>query len=109
MIKIPFKNKNENSAWQKKRYEERMKYIQQLKKESGGCKSCGWNFHLEILQFHHRDKNQKELKINGNNLACLSMEKINIEINKCDLLCPNCHYWLHYNEKDWFTKKAKNK
>lgn len=27
------------------------------------------------------------------------MERIKDEIQKCILLCPNCHQWLHFSEK----------
>lgn len=54
------------------------------------CSCCGWKEHPEILQFHHlKDK----LFTIGSN-PC-EIGRIEREIKKCVLLCPNCHMWLH--------------
>jgi hypothetical protein len=59
----------------------------------GKCKQCGNNniFHLE---FHHF-KNDKEHEVNR--VWGLRWETIKKEINKCILLCRNCHMSLHHS------------
>jgi hypothetical protein len=52
------------------------------------CEKCGYSEHIEILQVHHKDRNRK------NN------ELLNLEV-----LCPNCHMWTHYENKDGCYKK----
>ena len=57
-------------------------------KESG-CIQCGYNAHPETLQFHHMDPSTKKFGIGSSVMR--SWEKLQAEINKCVLLCANCH------------------
>ena len=61
-------------------------------------KCCDDSKHKSILQFHHTDREVKSFSINGSRLANRSMKKINEEIDKCVLLCPNCHAEVHMND-----------
>lgn len=70
------------------------------------CVVCGES-HPACLQFHHRDREGKSFtigKIIGQrrNLSFRTLEK---EINKCDILCGNCHAIFHWREThdsdDW--------
>ena len=70
-------------------------YILNYKKDKG-CSNCGYKEYPEILQFHHKDKKEKSFTIGkkfGKNI-----EIIKQEMDKCILLCPNCHAWLHFKE-----------
>lgn len=73
------------------------KYIEKYK-EGKSCGFCGWEEHPEILQFHHH-KGQKEIKLSSAAKWNLSEKRIDEEIEKCLLLCPNCHMWHHYKER----------
>lgn len=62
------------------------------------CEHCGNNDH-RVFDFHHRDKSKKEGTVSematcGRN----SIETIKKEIDKCNVLCSNCHRILHYEE-----------
>ena len=63
-------------------------------KENKHCLVCGYKENTDILVFHHRDPEKKEFKIAKKNST--SIENIIKEIEKCDLLCPNCHRELHW-------------
>lgn len=66
-------------------------------KKDKGCSICGYKEYPEILQFHHKDRKQKSFTIGkkfGKNI-----EVIKREMEKCILLCPNCHAWLHFKEE----------
>lgn len=65
-------------------------------KESG-CIKCGEK-HPGCLQFHHRDPLTKIDRVNRLLAQTKSLEKIKNEIQKCDLICANCHAKLHWNE-----------
>ncbi len=61
----------------------------------GKCEICGYNKHLCALDFHHKTPKEKDKEItklirNGN------WKKIKKELNKCMLLCSNCHRELHF-------------
>lgn len=65
--------------------------ITKAKKDLGGCKICGYNKCLEALEFHHIDSKQKD----GNISRIRNVDKLNKEIDKCVLLCSNCHREFH--------------
>lgn len=65
----------------------------------GECCICGYNKCIEALEFHHLDKNEKEEKPS---LVILrwSFEKAKKELDKCILVCANCHREIHAAEKE---------
>ena len=58
-------------------------------KESIGCMICGYNEDGSKLHFHHRDPSTKLFSI-GKGVS-YSPQKLQEEIDKCDLLCAGCH------------------
>ena len=60
--------------------------------KGGKCEICGYNKCLEALEFHHKDPNEKDFSI-ANNFK--SMDKMKTEVDKCLLLCANCHREEH--------------
>lgn len=62
--------------------------------KGGHCECCGYNNCLSALTFHHRDKTKKEFNISSI-FHILSWDKIKQELDKCHLLCSNCHYEVH--------------
>ena len=63
--------------------------------KGGKCFSCGYNKCLAALEFHHINPNEKEFNI-GTKLKRLdSFDDIKSELDKCILLCSNCHRELH--------------
>jgi hypothetical protein len=48
------------------------------------------------MDFHHLDQSKKDFIISGN--YCKSWNNIKQELDKCILLCKNCHNELHYLE-----------
>lgn len=63
--------------------------------KGGKCEKCGYDKCPAALSFHHRDPAEKDLK--WKNLKNCSFEKLKTELDKCDLLCHNCHAELHWN------------
>lgn len=69
--------------------------------ERGGqCQKCGYHQNLSALEFHHRNPEEKEFQIDLRAFANTSIEKLKIELDKCDLLCSNCHAEHHHPEYD---------
>ena len=56
----------------------------------GKCVKCGYDKCLRALQFHHTDPNRKNFGISENGYN-RSWEKVIKELEKCILLCSNCH------------------
>jgi len=61
--------------------------------KGGKCKICGYDKCNRSMDFHHRDPNEKDFGIGS--YKVLSWDKIKKELDKCDLLCRNCHGELH--------------
>lgn len=61
------------------------------------CQMCGES-RPSTLCFHHRDHDSKEIKLDSRSFANLKWSSIEKELEKCDLLCHNCHSVLHYSE-----------
>jgi len=61
--------------------------------KSKGCKYCPENDPC-CLDFHHVDSKSKEFDI-GKGKRNFSVKKIENEIQKCEVLCSNCHRKLH--------------
>ena len=76
--------------------------------KGGSCVKCGYNKSLRALVFHHRDPHEKNFGIGGN--RCRAWKKIQIELDKCDLLCSNCHDEKHdkMDEDRRYKNRLKN-
>ena len=61
------------------------------------CMECGEN-HPACLQFHHRDREEKNFTISNAALRGTSIKTLIKEIKKCDILCVNCHAKRHWRE-----------
>lgn len=64
----------------------------------GKCVRCGYSKYPEVLEFHHRDHNQKLFSIGQGGLT-RSWKRVSEEVRKCDLLCANCHREIHVEER----------
>jgi len=57
------------------------------------CCRCGYNKNIKALEFHHRDPNTKKFAISCANRY--TIEEVQSEMYKCDILCANCHREVH--------------
>lgn len=62
------------------------------------CEKCGFSNYI-ALDFHHLDPSKKDRGI-PYLLSTCNKKKILKEIEKCIVLCSNCHRILHYEEKN---------
>lgn len=81
---------------QKKRGLERKVYF--INKLGGCCSKCGYKHNIAVLEFHHRNPKEKEFWVDARAFSNYSLEKLEKELEKCDLLCANCHR-EHHNPK----------
>jgi hypothetical protein len=105
-----YKNKEDKLACQRRCYARNPeKYILDSKKQvikkrewfqsikSGFCcKICGDN-RPPVLDFHHRDSAGKDFTV-SQMVNRFSRKRILEEIEKCDILCANCHRILHFDK-----------
>lgn len=89
-----YKNKDSEKERSRRRKQALKNWFKKIKRDLE-CESCGES-HSACLDFHH--KGQKE-----NGVAELvnekraSKERIRQEIDKCEVLCANCHRKRHYS------------
>ena len=70
--------------------------------KGGKCQKCGYDKCQGALQFHHRNPQETEFALSNFNLndTNFSIDKVYEEVDKCDLLCANCHFEVHYRNND---------
>jgi 5-methylcytosine-specific restriction endonuclease McrA len=68
--------------------------LQMIEYKGGCCVRCGYDKYQGALEFHHL--NPKEKDFNPSRLKNYSFnEKLKNELNKCILVCSNCHREIH--------------
>jgi hypothetical protein len=67
----------------------------------GKCSICGYDKCIEALEFHHKVSSTKDKEMcRGNGLDTrMSFNKLKEELDKCTLLCSNCHREVHYEQR----------
>lgn len=64
------------------------------------CEWCGYNKNACALTFHHIEPSKKEFSLSG--MKSKSWASVEKELDKCLLLCFNCHQELHARESKYY-------
>jgi formate-dependent nitrite reductase cytochrome c552 subunit len=91
------KNKDKQKASFDIRMQARRDYIKEYK-ESLGCADCGNDFPHYVLEFDHLPEFTKVRNISQVQ-EFSSMEKLMEEIEKCEVVCANCHRRRTFNRR----------
>ena len=73
-----------------------------LSKRNVPCADCGQTFPVCCMEFHHLDEETKleSLKKRGkgflDTMSKYSIKRIDEEMDKCVILCSNCHKIRHW-------------
>ena len=91
----------------KRKYADRAEYLKEAVKKrrrnlrlkaveykGSKCCVCGYDRYDKALEFHHLDEDLKSFGISAKGIT-RSWEKTKKELEKCILLCSNCHRELH--------------
>ena len=92
-----------NEAVQKRR--EKLK-LMAIEYKGGKCEICGYNKCPDAMEFHHINSNEKDFGISQNGCT-RSFDNMKKELDKCILVCSNCHREIHYNLRDKKTEEIK--
>lgn len=69
-----------------------------IKYKGGKCEKCGYNKEIPCAyDFHHKGNENKDFNITA---KTKSFETLKNEVDKCLLLCANCHREIHQVEYD---------
>jgi hypothetical protein len=83
----------------KERLKERKLFLVNLK--GNKCAICNQSYPLPCYDFHHRDPSLKDRELyhilKSNQRKDNWLEDVLEEVNKCDLLCSNCHRIVHFS------------
>ena len=83
--------KQDKGRVRKKRTSHKVKAIEYM---GGKCNHCDLiTEHREVYDFHHVNMAEKE--VDPGSLMQCSWEKLKKELDKCILLCANCHRIVH--------------
>ena len=63
-------------------------------RKSRPCTDCGVEYDWWVMQYDHVDPSTKEYE--ASKLSRRSWDTINTELNKCEVVCANCHRELHH-------------
>lgn len=66
---------------------------QAVQYKGGACAICGYSRYVGSLDFHHLDPSQKDFNISSNRYKFST--ELKLELDKCVLLCRNCHAEVH--------------
>lgn len=82
----------------------KMKAIEYL---GGKCILCGYSRCPEALHFHHKKKGKKNFSISGAYMKPWS--EIQRELDKCILVCANCHAEVHHRHVAKLVRRTPDK
>lgn len=66
--------------------------LKAIEYKGGCCSRCGYDKCKDALEFHHIQDKSFGISETGNPR---SWEKVRLEIEKCILVCSNCHREIH--------------
>jgi predicted HNH restriction endonuclease len=62
--------------------------------KGGKCQICGYFRDRTALEFHHKDPNLKNFSLSTEGIT-RAWSKVQSELDKCLLVCANCHREIH--------------
>lgn len=68
--------------------------LKAIEYKGGKCVKCSYNKSVWALEFHHTDPTKKDFGI-GYKGYTRSWENVKLELDKCILVCCNCHAEIH--------------
>jgi 5-methylcytosine-specific restriction endonuclease McrA len=85
----------------------RRKFLRQkaVQYKGGQCTICGYKSEITALEFHHLDETKKDFGLSQRGLT-RSWSRIREELDKCILVCANCHREIHSGHHAAFARNG---
>ena len=90
-----------SKEYRRARYEKRIKFLQEYKLQKG-CTDCGYSENAVALQFDHVEGSKVG---NISDLWGTDWNSLLEEVDKCEVVCANCHHIRTALEKGWLNEK----
>lgn len=84
-----------------KRQHRTAELIRRLKSQP--CADCHKKFPPYVMDFDHRDPNTKRFSMSAGRNRTINL--VEEEAKKCDVVCANCHRIRTYNRKHWLRPR----
>lgn len=92
------KNKDRTNKLRKQNKQQGLEFVKEYYGFPFECNKCGYTSELFApFDLHHRNPDDKEGT--PSQLFKQSFDRFKKEVEKCDLVCANCHRIEHYNKK----------
>lgn len=88
---------NKEYIKEKQREDKRKRKLWAISYLGGCCSKCKQEFHPAVYEFHHTKPEEKDR--DPSKMMTLSQERLKTELDKCILLCANCHRIEHHGDK----------
>ena len=115
-----YKDKNKQKEYQRKHHQRTKKkkrkqqnqlkdkrqhlVLEEMQRRGGKCAKCGFS-DIRALDWHHLDPNEKVNSISEMVRDRVSMDKLQAELDKCELICANCHRIEEQRLGNWTKNK----
>jgi hypothetical protein len=91
-----WRNNNKEYIQEKQREDKRKRKLWSIEYLGGVCSNCKETYHPAVYEFHHIDPTTKDR--DPSKMMSLSLVKLTTELDKCVLLCANCHRIEHHGK-----------
>lgn len=81
----------------KQREQKRKRKLEAIEYLGNKCNRCQQQFYPAVYEFHHLDPKTKDR--DPSKMLQLSWVRLISELDKCVLLCANCHRLTHHEDK----------
>lgn len=89
--------KNKDYVREKQKENKRLRKLEAIEYMGGVCKHCSQKLHPSVYEFHHLNPEGKDR--DPSKMLQLSKARLFAELDKCILLCANCHRYAHHGDK----------
>lgn len=105
---MPANRSEYNRAWYRKNRKKTIDRVQAGKRridaevraaKSKPCMDCGVSYPWYVMDFDHRDPSLKSFTLSMWKRSAMGARAVRREIEKCDVVCSNCHRERTYQAK----------
>lgn len=98
------RNKDIRRARIKSRRSSKRQYLKEIKELNSTCPGCKVEYPWYTLDFDHLPQYKKSFNLSSSGLRDKTIEEIQSEMLKCQIICSNCHRYV----TEMRTKEGKN-